>query len=365
VVTSFGPVLPRLSEDFALRPHLAGILASLYSIGGLVAILGGWISDRADRILVTIISMVALAVSSLLLGLSLNPFTAGSCLILMGIAAGFLETALNAFVSDLYPEKRGLSVNLLHVGWNVGSTLGPSLAALIIVITSSWRRVYLVALPALVFLSFLLAGLYKIEPKSLRKDAPKCTSIPVFAKSVSRFLPITLIGFFYVAAEMGISTWLAFILEDLGSAVFEAGLTTGLYWGFMGVGRFIWAPATDRIGYERSITIASGSALACMIAAALPSPLHIKMGFWIFLGFFLAPIFPTLIAWGTSMNPPAGGTISGLIFTLGTLGLFSSTSLTGLVAASFGVEAAQYVFVFFTTAMLVNVLLVRKHPLHK
>jgi len=157
---------------------------------------------------------------------------------------------------------------------------------------------------------------------------------------------------------MGINTWLAFILENLGSTVFEAGLTTGLYWGFMGIGRLIWAPATDKIGYGKSVIAASSSALTCMIAATLPLPLHIKMMLWIFSGFFLAPIFPTLIAWGTSINPSSGGTISGLVFTLGTLGLFSSTSLAGLVAAFSGIKVAQYVFVFFASAMLINALVV-------
>lgn len=359
VVTSIGPVLPRLSEEFALPPDLAGILVALGSVGGLMSVLGGWLSDKLNRVLIGAISMATLALSSLILALSSNLYTVSSSLILMSMAAGFLEPSLNAFVSDLYPGKRGLSVNLLHIAWNIGSALGPSSAALIIVVTGSWRKAYLCALPASILVSALLARLNRSASESRREHAAPHGSALLSMRAAASFLPMAFIGFFYVASEMGISTWLAFILEELGSAVFEAGLATGLYWGLMGLGRLVWAPATDKIGYARSIAAASGLALVCMVAATSPLPIYVKMMFWASSGFFLAPIFPTLIAWGTSVNPSAGGTLSGLVFTLGTLGLFSSNSLAGLVAASFGVEAAQYVFVFFAAGTLTNVLIVR------
>jgi len=363
VATSIGPVLPRLSSEFALTPAFAGALMSLSSIGGLLSVLGGWVSDRIGRVLVGAISMATSALGALVLGLAPNIYALGLSLVVMGTSAGFLESAMNAFASDLYPEKRGLSVNLLHIGWNVGSALGPSLAALTIVATNSWRNAYLFPLPALIFISASLVRLNRNTPKAKGPNTRSHASVLISAKSASKFLPIALTGFFYVASEMGINTWLAFILEDLGSQVFEAGLTIGLFWGLMGLSRLIWAPATDKIGYEKSIIAASGSALVCMIAATLPWSLTSRMMLWMLSGFFFGPIFPTLVAWGTSTNPDAGATLSGLIFTLGTLGLFVSNSLTGLVLALLGSGAAQYVFVFFAAAMLMNVLIIR--ALHK
>jgi len=357
VVTSVGPVLPRLSDEFMLRPNVVGALMGLSSIGGLLAVLGGWISDKLNKVTVSAFSMATLALASTTLWLAPNAYAVAFSLALMSTSAGFLESAINSFVSNLYPEKRGLTVNLLHIGWNVGSALGPSLAALIIVVTGTWRKAYLFPLPALIFISVLLARLSKIAPKTKSEDPYQHDSVSVSTKSIFKFLPIALTGFFYVGSEMGISTWLAFILEGLGSQLLEAGLTTGLFWGLMGLGRLVWAPAIDKLGYRRSIITASGCVVACMFAAAFVSPLHLKMVLWMLCGFFFAPIFPTLIAWGTSINPSAGGTVSGLIFTLGTLGLFSSNSSVGMVAAFFGPESAQYVFVFFAIAMFANVLI--------
>jgi MFS family permease len=356
VVTSIGPVLPRLSQDFALSPTWIGIITGLYSAGGFMAILGGWLSDRLSRVLISILSMMMLTVGALLLGFSPDPFMAGSSLFLMGVAAGFLESALNALVSDLYSEKRGLSLNLFHIGWNVGSGFGPFLAALVIVAFGSWRKVYLFPLPVLVFFAVLLTRLKKNEPKSQIKTVLK-SPLANSDKSVSKSLPIASMAFLYTGAEMGISTWLAYILENLGSATIEAGLTTGLFWGLMGLGRLVWSPAVDRIGYSKTIVIASALTLPCMIVAAMPLPLNVCMFLWAASGFLLAPIFPTVIAWGTSMNPLAGSTISGLIMTLGTLGLFSSTFLAGLIATYFGAREAQYVFVCFTATLLVDALI--------
>jgi MFS family permease len=352
--------LPKLSRDFELTPTWTGILAGLYSVGGLMAILGGWLSDRLNKVLVSILSMVMLTAGSLLLAFSPDPFIAGSSLVLMGVAAGFLESALNAFVSDLYSEKRGLSLNLFHIGWNVGSALGPLLAALVIVTFGSWRRVYLFPLPVLVFFALLLTRLRNNEPKPqikiVQKSYPANSDTPI-----SKSLPISLMGFLYTGAEMGISTWLAYILENLGSTPIEAGLTTGMFWGLMGFGRLIWSHAVDRIGYEKTVIIASSMTLPCMVAAVMPLPLYICMFLWAMSGFLLAPVFPTLIAWGTSMNPLAGSTASGLIMTLSTLGLFSSTLLAGLVTTYSSAGEAQYVFVCFMAALLADALIMRTY----
>jgi len=358
VSTSIGPTLPQLSKDFALTPDLIGLILGLNSLGGLIAVFGGWISDRIGRLLVSAISMMMLAASSLLLGISPNSFIVGASLLLMGTAAGFLESSLNAFVSNLYSKRRGLSVNLFHVGWNVGSTIGPSLAAFLIIATGSWRNVYIFPLPALFAISILMVVLNKSFARTKQVDAPRQNSF-LFSVMLLRFLPLAMIGFFYVAAEMGLSMWLAFILEDLGSGVFEAGLATGLFWGLMGLGRITWAPIIDRAGYGKSLILSSGLALICVVSASLSVSLDLKIILWAFSGFLLAPIFPTLIAWLVSIAPEMGGSLSGLIFTMGTLGLLFSNCLVGFVITILGVTMSQYVFVLLNAAMFVNILAVR------
>ncbi len=354
VSTAIGPVLPELAREFVLAPDLVGLVLGMKSLGGLMSILGGWISDRMSRLLWSAVSVLILAAGSFLLVVSRNVFFVGASLFLLGTAAGFLESSLNAFVSELYSERRGLSVNLVHIGWNVGSTIGPSTAAFLIVSTQSWRNVYLFHVPVLFLLSGAMLRLVKSRPHGFSKARRE--RFRFSAESSVRFLPLVLVGFFYVGAEMGISNWLAFILEDLGSGVMEAGLAVGLFWALMGVGRLVWGPIVDRAGYGKPLMLASGLALVCMIVASLPLAVGIKTVLWASSGFFLAPMFPTLIAWITSLAPESGGSLSGIIFTVGTAGLFFSNYIVGLSKMMFGAAASQYVFVCFTATMMISVL---------
>ena len=357
VSTAIGPVLPELAGEMRLAPDLLGLVLGVRSLGSLMSVLGGWISDRMSRLLFASLSILMLGVGSFLLAVSGDVFSVAASLFLLGTAAGFVESSMNAFVSGLYSGRRGLSVNLFHTSWNIGSTIGPSVAAFLIVTTQSWRNVYLVHVPVLFLVSgvvFLLGRKHVHNVDKVQREHLRFSLRPWF-----RFLPLALISFFYLGAEGGISTWLAFILEDLGSGVLEAGLAVGSFWGLMGVGRLFWGSIVDRTGYRKPLILTSGLALACMISASSPLPLGIKTVLWASSGFFLAPTFPTLIAWITSLAPEHGGSLSGMVFTAGTAGLFLSNYIVGLSKTMYGAVASQYVFVVFTAIMMIDVLVSR------
>jgi len=77
----------------------------------------------------------------------------GASFLTFGIGMGFYEASVNAFFSEVYSDKRGLAINILHMGWGVGSTMGPMLAASMILVYSSWRLGYLLVAPFLLGLS--------------------------------------------------------------------------------------------------------------------------------------------------------------------------------------------------------------------
>ncbi|MCL7383874.1 MAG: hypothetical protein LZ174_06270 [Thaumarchaeota archaeon] len=87
----------------------------------------------------------------------------------------------------------------------------------------------------------------------------------------------------------------------------------------MGVGRIVWALFTDRLGYLKSLLSSSTAGVFSISLAALPISIHLKMAFWAVSGFFFAPLYPTLIAWITALNPNAGGAYTGILFTFGTV----------------------------------------------
>jgi len=348
LATSIGPVLPRISEEYLLRPATAGFVAGLYSIGGLLSFAGGYLSDRIKRSLAGSLFLALFSISSILVASSGNEWSFGTSLLLMGIFAGFLEAAVNALISETYTERRGFSMVLFHISWNIGSTI----AAISIALLGGWRLAYLI--PALFLL--LLSGALNIVGKKAERGN-------VVVRDKARrdagigYVPIvvSMIMIFYVAAEMGLSNWLPSILEALGSGKIEAGLANGLFWGLMGIGRIGWAPVTERLGYGKTVLSSSSLSLASILVASMQLPAIYKTGLWILTGFCLAPIFPAIIAWVTSLKPESAGLLSGLAFTNGALGAFASTWSAGLVAGTYGISASQYVFPIFIILMVVVV----------
>jgi len=359
VATSIGPALPRLSEDFMLSSGTTGLIVGLYSSGGLFAVLGGRVSDKLDKAVVGSLFLVLFSVSSTSVAFSRSSWSLGTSLLLMGVFAGFLEAVLNPVISNLYPAKRGFSTVMFHTAWNIGSAIGPTFASIVIVAFKSWRLAYLLPAILLVLPSSLLGILGKGIIKKMESQPSD-----VCKKAVARRLPllVSTITLFYVAAEMGLSNWLASILESMGSGVLEAGLANGLYWGMMGIGRVVWAFFTDRIGYPKTLLVSSSASFLLVSVASLPFPVPVKAVLWALTGFFFAPIFPTTMAWIASLSPASSGFYSGLAFTNGALGAFLATWSAGIVADVFGTGASQLIFSAFTAFMVLDVVITIRIP---
>lgn len=226
IATTIGPTLPNISREFNLTPDIAGAVIALYSLGGMLAFIGGWISDKVGRGLISSISLTMMGVSSLMASMSPSFYLLGLSLLLIGIGGGIFEAASNAMVSDLYIEKRGMAVNLLHIAWNIGSGFGPPLIAFIILSTGSWRLAYLVFLPLL----FPLAVSMYVSSRNLEGKNPTRRLEDNVQVTLRRFLimlPITSIAISIIAVELGLSSWLPSILYDMGASLMEGGLTVG------------------------------------------------------------------------------------------------------------------------------------------
>lgn len=200
--TSIGPVLTRLSEDYSLSSSVAGFIAGLYSVGGLFAFLGGRFSDRFDKAVVGSLFLILFSASSLSAALSVDAWSFGFSLLLMGIFAGFLEAVLNPMISNLYPARRGFLTMIFHAAWNLGSALGPTFASLAIVAFGSWRLAYLAPALSLAFPSALLAVLGRGVSSEVKGPRGERRT-----RLISRRLPlmVSTLTLFYVAAEIGLS----------------------------------------------------------------------------------------------------------------------------------------------------------------
>ena len=350
--TEIGPALSEIRSEFMLNETIAGVLASLQSLAGVLAILGGVLSDIFGKTRLVSFSLILMGLGTLAISSSPHIWILAAALFVFGSGTGFFEASVNAFVSEVFQDKRGMAINLLHIGWNIGSTIGPLLAAYAILTYGTWRFGYLLVSPFLIVLfiaTWILARGFSRNRGGKPRDRRG-----VDLKIILRVLPLMIIPFLIVAAQLGLTTWLPSILTDQGMSIAGASLTVGLFWALCGVGRLVWAPFIDRLGYWRVLVIAGGCSALLMFLTTLPSPIYVRMMLWACAGFIIGPAYPTTVAWITASYPEIGGTLSGTLFTFSTLGSFASAIIVGTLFDAFGSVIAQF---FFPLPILVAALL--------
>ncbi|MCX8187530.1 MAG: MFS transporter [Nitrososphaeria archaeon] len=155
-ITEIGTALSQIKSEFMLSKTLGGVVASLQSLAGILAILGGILSDIFGKIRLISLSLAIMGVGLLLIYSSPFLLILGISFIIFGAGRGFFEASVNAFISEVFSEKRGMAINLLHIGWNIGSAIGPPLAAYMILTYGSWRLGYIMMSPPLMALSLIM-----------------------------------------------------------------------------------------------------------------------------------------------------------------------------------------------------------------
>lgn len=347
--TELGPALSEIRLEFELSGTVVGFLTSLQALGGIFALLGGVLSDFFGKARLVSISLGVMGIGALLVSSSYLSWVIGASFFIFGIGMGFFEASVNAFISEIFHERRGMAINILHIGWNMGSAIGPPLAAFMIIAYGSWRLGYLAVAPPLIGLSTAMWLLFRKPSRTIDEVTARRGKMRLHF--VWRAFPLMMISFLIVSSELGVTAWLPSILMDQGGSLAEASLTLGAFWALGGIGRLVWAPFIDRLGYRRVLLLTGGGSALLMILASLPLPICVKAVLWSGSGLLIGPAYPTVIAWATASNPEIGGTLSGAVFTFATLGSFTSTILAGLLFDLLGSAAAQLIFPFSMTAV--------------
>lgn len=126
------PILPLIARDFGASDAQATALASIYSIGTLLAvgILGRW-SDLFGRKKILTGTIVVSMVAQVCTGLAPNYTLLVVARFIAGLASGNIAVA-QACISDITsPAQRGKSMALIGIAFGLGFALGPALGALI------------------------------------------------------------------------------------------------------------------------------------------------------------------------------------------------------------------------------------------
>ena len=317
-----GPTLPFMIAEYEISQATAGTLFTLLSLGRLCTVFfGGNLSDSYGRKPLIVAGSLLLATSMLGFALSHSWLVHLLFIFVAGLSYGLLDIAVNALIADIYPEERGAALNLLHAFFGVGSCLGALVAGFYLSTTNNWRVLYiLIATCALIygFTSF-----YLVYPKAVSNKESKRLELkvakPILVQYVFWILALTI--FAYTGVSQGIMGWLKKYLNDTFSlAPIVASIVHALYNLGLSGGRLVCSRICVCLGYKGTIILCTGgAALSLTVAIFSTSLLLVTTGFML-TGFFLAGLFPTVIAMGSDLFPNATGTVSGLLITSASLG---------------------------------------------
>ncbi len=333
IAAMLGTILPDLSARFQLTPKQNGTIAFCQALGLIIAsvAVGPLIDNEGKKI------GMLLGLSMITIALALLPRANGfgstaTYLFLLGIGGGIIVTAANLLASDVTPEHRGTTLNLLNLFFGLGGLATPFISANLLA-RNSTRLCYLVAgLTAVTLLINIAAPM----------PAPNGQKGFVFSQVgdvVGRpeLWLLALFLFLYVASEVGVWNWLVQHLiaqgipESRALNVLSLGFALGLLVGRVAVSPILITVRPDTVTLAAAVLMAVTSYVA-LNARDVKTPRILVF----FAGVAMAPVFPTTLAivggWADKAFPAMKSTAMGFAITCGWAGLAVSSRIIGGIA---------------------------------
>ena len=325
-----------IEHDFGRTDADLGIFyfvyALFYAIGGGA---GGGLGERFGRGVTLPLAGVLLGLG--FAGLALAPVWPVFVLLAMpaAIGGGAIDSGVNGLFLELHPGE-GNALNLLHLFFSIGALLAPLVVGALVDAGVPWQMVILGTVVVAFGASAILA---RTPMPSGRHHRAHETEGP---RRIERFVsfPILLLGVgigTYVAAEVGVSSWLVRFFDAAPLAVATGSLS--LFWGGLALGRLIGSRVADRFPPIPFVTVCALVAGGAIVAAvAVPSqPLSIAL-FGV-SGFAQGPIYPMIMAIGGSLRPGRSSAVSGVLTVAAVIGGLVYPPLIGFISVSMGIGA--------------------------
>ena len=357
--TLIGPSFPLIKNEFRLSLELLGFLASAWSAGYLLSLIGGFLSDRYGELAIITCSLVIVGTVAALISVAPSYDLLLILFFLGGIGSAFGEAGMNPLISKLFPKRSGFALNILHLFYSMGSLIGPVLAGLVITWYGSWRLSYLIA--ATFFGPLIVTSILMTRKMHKENSIKARTGESNKGVSTSEILThgraLMLAGFFYLGAETGTNAWLpTFLVLVRGFSIELAGLALGLFWGAMAAGRLIFGSVTDRLHFRRMVLLSSIlSTIMIFLGITVTDQFWIIIS-WPLCGFVMGPIMPTIFAWTSRLFPKRSGFATGVIYGVGFGGGVFTPWVLGVLADLLSLRQAILYLAFSVLAIGISML---------
>jgi fucose permease len=329
IAAMLGTILPDLAVRFQLTPKQNGAIAFYQALGLIIASVSvGPLIDNEGKKVGMILGLALITVALILLPRSSGFASIAAYLFLLGIGGGIIVTAANALASDVTPDRRGTTLNLLNLFFGLGGLATPFIAANLLS-RNAVRLCYLVA--GFSAATFLVNFATPMPPPTGAQSFVFSQIGDVVGRPALWLCALFL--FLYVASEVGVWNWLVQHLtaqgipESRALNVLSLGFALGLLMGRVGASQVLLSVSALTVTLAASILMAITTYM--MLRTRDPKVAWIL----VFLaGVSMAPVFPTTLAIVGDAFPRMTGTALGIVITSGWIGLAVSSRIIGSIA---------------------------------
>jgi MFS transporter, FSR family, fosmidomycin resistance protein len=315
-------IYPILKKSFHLDFSQVGLITLTYQItASLLQPLIGHFNDRHPRPYSLAVGMGFTLVGLVTLSrVSTYPMLlCGAALVGMGSAVFHPESS--RVVRMVSGGQHGFAQAFFQVGGNAGSSLGPLLAAFIIVGANGQRRLAwfsVVALLGIIVLARVGFWSKKNRPAVKKSRMAKTEYHPQLSPrkvylSLAVLIALMFSKFFYLSSLNSYYTF--FLISKFHLSVQNAQIHLFMFAGAIAAGTIIGGPIGDRIGRKYVIW--------CSILGVLPFTLVLPYAnlFWtsilsVVIGVILASAFSAILVYAQELMPGKVGMVSGMFFGL-------------------------------------------------
>jgi fucose permease len=326
-------LIRQVEADFGQSDAGVGVFYLVFSLAYVVgSVVGGGLTERFGRRAVLVGALVAQGVG--LLG-QVAPswpifLLAG---VPRGLGSGAIDGGVQGLFLDAFRDRPSRAMNVLHLFFSVGSLAAPVGVATLVDRGIAWQAV--VGGSGVVSLALALPFAFLAMPSGRHENEGRRTGLPLN-------LPLVVLGATiaaYVAAEVGVSSWLVRFLAAAPLAVATSALS--LYWAGLTVGRLVAARFGDRLDpIHLGVGALALSGIATVAAVAAPS-VEASIMLFTLVGFASGPIYPTIMLVGGRLHPERAAAVTGLLAGAAVAGSVAYPPLMGAISEAEGLGPAM------------------------
>lgn len=352
-----GTTIPFLLRETGYRYAEGGIIIFCEYAGFLIAALSaGLLADLFGKKITLILAGLCLMIGVLGYAAASNLTIFLIFIFFVGLGLGSLELSGSNVIADLYSYNKGRYLNLLNAFYGVSSVISPIATGHLLNIGLSWRNIYRCSLILIVLITVYFFIMRYPRTDNAETQAGRINLkglIPLILKKKVLLMYIAI--FSYVAAEIGMATWLVeFVQRAKGRTATTAAVYLAIYFAAMMTGRLLGSLFVDKVGHLKSLLIFSVMSVFFLSLGIFgPSSISIVLAF---TGFGFSIIFPTSTAVISEASGKKSGTMLGIFFACGGLGGMAGPALIGISNDLLGLKAGMTInillCIILTTALV-------------